>query len=83
MSYALYSFQSVIPGSPVRCVFQENIIYNRLSVREHLEMWGAFKGISPKNLKEAIHYYADNLQLTHMLDNYAGDLSGGQKRKLC
>lgn len=64
-------------------VFQENIIYHRLSVREHLEMWGAFKGISPKNLKEAIHYYADNLQLTHMLDNYAGDLSGGQKRKLC
>ncbi|KAK8889706.1 hypothetical protein M9Y10_034459 [Tritrichomonas musculus] len=64
-------------------VFQENIIYSRLSVREHLEMWGAFKGISPENLKDAIDYYAENLQLTHMLDNYAGDLSGGQKRKLC
>lgn len=64
-------------------VFQENIIYARLSVREHLEMWGAFKGISPLNLKDAIDYYADNLQLTEMLDNYAGDLSGGQKRKLC
>lgn len=64
-------------------VFQENIIYSRLSVREHLEMWGAFKGISPANLKDAIDFYAENLQLTAMLDNYAGDLSGGQKRKLC
>ncbi|OHT09836.1 ABC transporter family protein [Tritrichomonas foetus] len=64
-------------------VFQENIIFNRLSVKEHLELWGAFKGISEENLKDSIDYYAENLQLTHMLDNYAGDLSGGQKRKLC
>ena len=64
-------------------VFQENIIFNRLSVLEHLELWGAFKGISDNNLKDSIDYYAENLQLTHMLDNYAGDLSGGQKRKLC
>lgn len=64
-------------------VFQENIIYQRLSVREHLELFGAIKGISEDNLREAISFFAENLQLTHMLENYAGDLSGGQKRKLC
>ncbi|KAH0789890.1 ABC transporter family protein [Histomonas meleagridis] len=64
-------------------VFQDNIIFNRLSVREHLEMFGTFKGIDEKDIQEAINYFADILQLTDMLDNYAGDLSGGQKRKLC
>ena len=44
-------------------VFQENIIFNRLSVLEHLELWGAFKGISDNNLKDSIDYYAENLQL--------------------
>lgn len=64
-------------------VFQENIIFEKLSVREHLELFGAFKGISDANLGEAIDFFAETLQLTHMLDNFAGDLSGGQKRKLC
>jgi ABC-type multidrug transport system ATPase subunit len=64
-------------------VFQENIIFDKLSVREHLELFGTFKGISPENLEEAIDFFAENLQLTHMLNTFAGDLSGGQKRKLC
>jgi ABC-type multidrug transport system ATPase subunit len=34
-------------------------------------------------LEESIDFFAHTLQLTHMLDNRAGDLSGGQKRKLC
>jgi ABC-type multidrug transport system ATPase subunit len=64
-------------------VYQENIIWEKLSVREHLELFGTFKGISPQNLEEAIDFFAGNLQLSHMLNTYAGDLSGGQKRKLC
>ena len=64
-------------------VFQENIIFEKLSVREHLQLFGAFKGIRDDNLVDAIDFFAETLQLTHMLDNFAGDLSGGQKRKLC
>jgi ABC-type multidrug transport system ATPase subunit len=64
-------------------VFQENIIFERLSVREHLELFGAFKGIAPAHLDGAIDFFAENLQLSHMLHTFAGDLSGGQKRKLC
>jgi ABC-type multidrug transport system ATPase subunit len=64
-------------------VFQENIIFEKLSVREHLELFGTFKGINKANMQEAVDFFAENLQLTHMLETYAGDLSGGQKRKLC
>jgi ABC-type multidrug transport system ATPase subunit len=73
---------AVIRGT-LGIVFQENVLFERLSVREHLRLFGAFKGISEANLGDAIEFFTESLGLTHMLDTYAGDLSGGQKRKLC
>ena len=64
-------------------VFQDNVIINLLSIREHLEIFGRFRGIDEQVLQEGIDFFADNLQLKEMLPNRAGDLSGGQKRKLC
>ena len=64
-------------------VFQDNVIINLLSIREHLEIFGRFRGIDEQVLQDAIDFFADNLQLKEMLPNRAGDLSGGQKRKLC
>jgi ABC-type multidrug transport system ATPase subunit len=64
-------------------VFQDNVIISLLSIREHMEMFGAFRGIPPDVLAESMDFFAHTLQLTHMMDNRAGDLSGGQKRKLC
>lgn len=64
-------------------VFQDNVIINLLSIREHLEIFGRFRGIDENILQQAIDFFADNLQLKDMLPNRAGDLSGGQKRKLC
>jgi ABC-type multidrug transport system ATPase subunit len=64
-------------------VFQENVIIDLLSIREHFYLFGAFRGIPIDVLEESIDFYAHTLQLTEMLDNRAGDLSGGQKRKLC
>jgi ABC-type multidrug transport system ATPase subunit len=64
-------------------VFQENVIINLLSVREHMYLFGAFRGIPLDVLEESMDFFAHTLQLTHMMDNRAGDLSGGQKRKLC
>ena len=64
-------------------VFQDNVIIKLLSIREHLEIYGAFRGIDDDVLQQAIDFFADTLQLKEMLPNRAGDLSGGQKRKLC
>ena len=63
--------------------FQENVIINLLSVKEHFELFGALRGVPIDTLNDCIDYFATNMQLTHMLNNRAGDLSGGQKRKLC
>ena len=63
--------------------FQENVLLEKLSVKEHFILFGAFRGISKEDLDSAIEFFANTLQLTAMLDNRAGDLSGGQKRKLC
>jgi ABC-type multidrug transport system ATPase subunit len=63
--------------------FQDNVIINLLSVREHLYLFGAFRGVPEEQIDEAVEFFGSQLQLTHMLENRAGDLSGGQKRKLC
>jgi ABC-type multidrug transport system ATPase subunit len=63
--------------------FQDNVIISLLSVREHLYLFGAFRGVPVEQIDEAVEFFGSQLQLTEMLDNRAGDLSGGQKRKLC
>ncbi|EAX98032.1 ABC transporter family protein [Trichomonas vaginalis G3] len=64
-------------------VFQDNVIYRHLSIREHLEIFGRRRGLDKQTLQDSIDFFCDNLQLKEMLPNRAGDLSGGQKRKLC
>ena len=63
--------------------YQENVIIPQLSVQEHFELFGAFRGISKETLQSSIDYLSSNMQLDYILQNRAGDLSGGQKRKLC
>jgi ABC-type multidrug transport system ATPase subunit len=52
-------------------------------MREHLLLFGAFRGVDETELEAAIDFFADTLQLREMLTNRSRDLSGGQKRKLC
>jgi ABC-type multidrug transport system ATPase subunit len=52
-------------------------------VREHFQLFGAFRGISPPELDHVIEMLATTLQLTEVLATRAGDLTGGQQRKLC
>ncbi|KAK8880685.1 hypothetical protein M9Y10_003369 [Tritrichomonas musculus] len=63
--------------------FQDNVIINLLSVREHFELFGAIRGVRKNILEDCIDYFSANMQLTQVLNSRAGDLSGGQKRKLC
>jgi ABC-type multidrug transport system ATPase subunit len=63
--------------------FQENVLIPLLTMREHLLLFGAFRGVGEAELESAIDFFADQLQLREMMTNRARDLSGGQKRKLC
>lgn len=63
--------------------FQDNVLIPELSVREHFDLFGCYRGVSEEILESSIDYFATNMQLSHMMTNRAGDLSGGQKRKLC
>ncbi|KAH0789908.1 ABC transporter family protein [Histomonas meleagridis] len=63
--------------------FQDNVIIPYLNIREHFELFGTFRGLSPESINETMYFFTNTLQLTEMIDNRAGDLSGGQKRKLC
>ncbi|KAK8843585.1 hypothetical protein M9Y10_024642 [Tritrichomonas musculus] len=63
--------------------YQDNVLIPQISVQEHFELFGAFRGLSKDKLESSIDYLTTNMQLKHALKNRAGDLSGGQKRKLC
>ena len=63
--------------------YQENVFINTLSCRENIQMFGTFRGMSKKEINAFIEEYFTGLQMIHTLDTYAGELSGGQKRKLC
>ena len=63
--------------------FQDNVLIPELSVREHFDLFGCYRGVPKAILESSIDYFASNMQLSHMMTNRAGDLSGGQKRKLC
>jgi ABC-type multidrug transport system ATPase subunit/branched-subunit amino acid transport protein AzlD len=63
--------------------FQQNVLIPLLTIREHFRLFGTFKGMTIAEIDDTMAFFAHTLQLTAMLANRAGDLSGGQKRKLC
>jgi ABC-type multidrug transport system ATPase subunit len=63
--------------------FQENVLISVLTIREHFQLFGSFRNLQDDEISGSLMSFAETLQLTEMLDNRAGDLSGGQKRKLC
>lgn len=63
--------------------YQDNVLIPKLSVDEHFKLFGEFRGVSKDVLQSSVDYFSSNMQLSHILKNRAGDLSGGQKRKLC
>ncbi|RWS30311.1 ATP-binding cassette sub-family A member 1-like protein [Leptotrombidium deliense] len=62
---------------------QHNVLYNELTVREHLKLYAKIKGVPSSQLTEAINRITEQLQLTPKLNNESSTLSGGMKRKLC
>ncbi|OWY92568.1 ABCA1 lipid exporter, partial [Phytophthora megakarya] len=61
---------------------QFDALFDLLSVREHLELFGAIKGIPQSSLDRVVAEKIQQLNLGDFEHKLAGSLSGGNKRKL-
>nr|XP_055031860.1 ATP-binding cassette sub-family A member 5 isoform X2 [Misgurnus anguillicaudatus] len=61
---------------------QFNIIFDVLTVQEHLRIFAAIKGILPSDIDGEVRKVLKDLDLEKIMDAQAKNLSGGQKRKL-
>ncbi|XP_051523349.1 cholesterol transporter ABCA5-like isoform X1 [Myxocyprinus asiaticus] len=61
---------------------QFNIIFDVLTVEEHLRIFAAIKGILPSDIDSEVKKVLKDLDLEKIMDAQAKNLSGGQKRKL-
>jgi len=61
---------------------QHNVLFDDLTVKEHLEMFAAFKGVDPKTIKQEVENIIRDLDLYEKRNDLSKNLSGGQKRKL-
>ncbi len=60
---------------------QETALYPRLTVGEHLRLFGALAGLRRAALRRAVNGVAEQLCLTDVLGRPAGLLSGGQRKR--
>jgi ABC-2 type transport system ATP-binding protein len=60
---------------------QETSLYPRLTVAEHLRLFGALAGLRRAALRRAVSGIAEQLSLTDVLGRPAGLLSGGQRKR--
>jgi ATP-binding cassette, subfamily A (ABC1), member 3 len=61
---------------------QHDVLWPELTVKEHLELYAAIKGVPAGEVPAAIAEALGMVGLTEKLDAQSGTLSGGQKRKL-
>ncbi|XP_051958777.1 cholesterol transporter ABCA5-like [Xyrauchen texanus] len=61
---------------------QFNIVFDVLTVEEHLRIFAAIKGILPSDIDSEVKKVLKDLDLEKIMDAQAKNLSGGQKRKL-
>ncbi|CAK1589994.1 unnamed protein product [Parnassius mnemosyne] len=61
---------------------QQDVLFDLLSVREHLEFFAAVKGIPSKRLPDEVHKAMSEVGLLEQAEVFSKHLSGGQKRKL-
>lgn len=61
---------------------QHSILYDELTVREHLTFYCQLKGMTNKEADMEVAKYVKIMKLESKLDSIAKSLSGGQKKKL-
>lgn len=61
---------------------QHNILFDELTVREHILFYSRLKGLSSKAANEEVGKYVRLLELESKINEISQNLSGGMKRKL-
>lgn len=61
---------------------QHDILFDNLTVREHLEFFSAVRGTPSDGREIEVSKTLKDIDLTEKADAYSKHLSGGQKRKL-
>ena len=61
---------------------QHDTLYDDLTVSEHLELFATFKGLDGDELNEEVNKLIGDVNLEEKREEYAKNLSGGQKRRL-
>jgi len=61
---------------------QHDILFDNLTVKEHLEMYSVFKGLNAKDIPHEVEKTIHDIGLDEKRDYLSKNLSGGQKRKL-
>ncbi|KAL7057440.1 hypothetical protein AAHC03_019317 [Spirometra sp. Aus1] len=61
---------------------QHNILFDYLTVEEHLRFYAYIKGMREKEMRAEIDVFLGRLELREKAHEYAKNLSGGQKRRL-
>ncbi|XP_037292721.1 ATP-binding cassette sub-family A member 5 isoform X2 [Manduca sexta] len=73
----MYEIRQMIGVCP-----QQDVLFDLLSVKEHLQFFASVKGIPRKRIPEEIHKALAEVGLLDQAGVFAKHLSGGQKRKL-
>ena len=61
---------------------QDNVLWDSLSVEDHLLFYGRLKGLEGAALKAAVLQALDDVNLTEFRQRRSSALSGGMKRRL-
>lgn len=61
---------------------QQNVLFNHLTVKEHLELFAALKGVPKLYIDHDVQDMVSRLGLSDKTNTPASSLSGGMKRKL-
>ena len=61
---------------------QQNVLFSYMTVKEHLELYAAVKGVSKHSLPLVVDDMVISLGLKDKTDTQAACLSGGMQRKL-
>jgi ATP-binding cassette subfamily A (ABC1) protein 3 len=61
---------------------QHNVLWDTLTVREHVEMIAVLKGTPEKDVDRCVKYVIHEVGLDAKMNVYSAALSGGMKRKL-
>ena len=61
---------------------QHDVLFEQLTVKEHLDLFCIFKGVEPHLVEEEVNKIITQMDINDIVDMEAGTLSGGQKRKL-